>query len=399
MREAEQQPKEQQTTRTQTHRQRVEDVARRMLNDPEFVDTLNHSPARLHLREHVDAVMTKLFGSTEAMRSPPPLNDVHLGHDTFFDDHYEDALASPIPINLSTLTQTPSFGSRPCTVRGTEEARMLRVQLDTLVLVMLCFPPTVKSIILECQPRNNSDSRKASFAYQTASAAAEIFADRLDSLSILTTIQRDSIVSRTFPTPVLCNKLSALRTLILDFNGSRDSPAALKSTSYALHGWHELPPTLTDLTISSLLIESASLVDFCSGFPSIKRLTLSRIDINRDPSMRRQIRQFQRGRAVDWLHFLILLRRAMPMPIFVINSPEGAGTEGLGVSALKWLLEEAVPRGTDLSLERETRLVEDFESFQLLWNGEDSKWGECARAERADGKLVDMAMSSRWRGL
>jgi hypothetical protein len=78
---------------------------------------------------------------------------------------------------------------------------------------------------------------------------------------------------------------------------------------------------------------------------------------------------------------------------------QGPNVEALKHSATRWLLEEAIPIGCTVNYERETRLLEDFQSFQPLWAAEDSQRGELAKEHRKDGKLVDMAMGSRWRGL
>ena len=89
----------------------------------------------------------------------------------------------------------------------------------------------------------------------------------------------------------------------------------------------------------------------------------------------------------------------MPNVDFNIHEWELGTKTSLSESGVRWLLKEAVPKGANLDFERESRLMEDFESFFFLWSNEDGDRGEAARDARKDGKLVDMAMSSRWRGL
>ena len=66
-------------------------------------------------------------------------------------------------------------------------------------------------------------------------------------------------------------------------------------------------------------------------------------------------------------------------------------------SGIQWLSIEAVPTGVSVDFQRETRLAEDYESFLALWIAEDSERGSRAEGDRADGRLVDLAMTSRWK--
>ena len=102
--------------------------------------------------------------------------------------------------------------------------------------------------------------------------------------------------------------------------------------------------------------------------------------------------------AATWLSFLIELRRRAPNVEYIIHEWELGSKASLSESRVRWLLKEAVPKGANVDFERETRLMEAFESFFFLWSSEDSDRGQAAREARKDGKLVDMAMSSRWRG-
>lgn len=103
--------------------------------------------------------------------------------------------------------------------------------------------------------------------------------------------------------------------------------------------------------------------------------------------------------AITWLAFLIELRRRLPHVALDLKEPELGSKACLSASGVRWLLQEAVPRGAHVDFERETRLTEDIESFFPLWMAEDSVRGWAAEEARRDGGLVDLAMSSRWRGL
>ena len=278
------------------------------------------------------------------------------------------------------------------------KTRNLRLQLDALVLVMLCFPPTVRSVIVEAAPRIREDDLKTAFAFYAAAAAVDIFADRLESLTVLSNLDRNPSTPRAFPSRILCGKLDSLKTLTLDLNDSHITQGSFNNPGNVtpLHEWHDLPPTVTRLAIWNLVISPDTLVAFVKGFPSLTHLTLAHIDLDLARAPPRHVGDRAPG---EWLHFLISLRRAMPVTEFEVRDIAGIGVELLGESAVRWMFECAVPVGSGVSFERETRVVEDFESFLPLWSAEDSIRGKHARIAREDGKLVDAAMGSRWRGL
>jgi hypothetical protein len=185
--------------------------------------------------------------------------------------------------------------------------------------------------------------------------------------------------------------LEAIRTLCL---AAQHTPSSARSVMTCLGHWHMISNQITHLDIRNANGDASDFVRFIEKFTNLKKLTLGdfMLWINHPRTAT------QPSQATFWLSFLIDLRRKLPDVEFDIRDPELSQAK-LTESGVRWLLQEAVPTGALVTFERETRLVEDFESFFLLWSAEDSERGKDAEEARKDGKLVDLAMSSRWRGL
>lgn len=320
-----------------------------------------------------------------------------LARDTFYDDAREE------PDLTDTLTTAASNIPPDATVRleqhqRRQELRNLRLQLDALVLTMLCFPPNVKSMVFESLPRSKHDSLQDAFAHHVASSAIEIFGDRLETLSMVTyDLDRGLPAVRTVPNAEICSMLESVKRLTLCMEGER-MPGSHRTTVLPdrLEGWHSIAHTVKDLAIWRVELEPGLLIRLLKGFKNLLYLTLNEISL---------VLPFQPGQRRGapsppvWLTVLIDIRREMPSVILDVRKMKGSNTENFGPSASRWLVNEAVPVGHPVNYERETRLLEDFESFLPLWAAEDSERGVQASKAREDGWLVDAAMSSRWRGL
>ena len=246
------------------------------------------------------------------------------------------------------------------------------------------------------------DVLQGQFALQLTSLTFKIYGGHLERVTMITGPMRSSLdFTQDEPSTEVQKKvlgdvlgdLDAVRYLTLTGNPNMNrSGVAVQQLAY----WHALANTITNLEIQSVDGDSGAFTDYIGKFTNLQHLKLGQLNII---SPRRLNRQAGQSHALTWLLFFIDLRRKLPDVEFSIHELGVGSRFSIPTSGARWLLEEAVPKGTNLDFERETRLTEDFESFILLWAAEDSDRGRAAREARKDGKLVDMAMSSRWRGL
>lgn len=145
--------------------------------------------------------------------------------------------------------------------------------------------------------------------------------------------------------------------------------------------------------------ESPELLQLITGFTSLQSLALTNVMLCAPPPL--QPAAQQRTDQTVWLSFLIDLRGKMPsLPVsldYLKSWSNRLHMVAIPMTGLEWLRKEAIPPGCVIGFDRETRLIEDFESFLPLWYTEDSERGRQAMEERKDGRLVDEAMASRWR--
>ncbi|KAK3696023.1 hypothetical protein LTR37_018165 [Vermiconidia calcicola] len=379
--------------RERAHRQRALNVASALFDSPHHAGLVNNCPQEL--QDHVGRLMRQLFGDiTGSYRTnilPRDAGDVSNGV-SFGGSGEEVHIATPGPEKTKRRNQY----------------RDLRLQLDALVLVMLCLPPSVNSLVFQALRTDRVDTLQNAFALHVAAAAINIFGDRLQRMSWITcTSERifgDENGFRKGENNILTTdvlgKLVSVKSLAL---GSGDMQEEYLATeNIASRGrWHAIPNTVTHLELWNMDAEPAALVELIKGFECIKTLWLYDIVL---VELRHNLPQ-NRGQTRNsiWLTFLIELRRVLPNVDFNLRNPSRRLLDHLQPSAVCWLLGQAVPTGCSVDFERETRLMEDFESFQPLWRAEDSGDGKKAREARQNGRLltdilVDKAMSNRWPG-
>ena len=332
--------------------------------------------------------MPRAFGSS--LSSVFPDGRDLIGDESFFDEEDEDAL-------LATAT-------RRITNR-TVESRALRFKLDAFFVLMLSFPPRITFLVFESLPTDRMDNLQNQFALQFAALAFQIYGGQLRELTMSTTPSRGSppvpddrphihtIIFRD-----ALSKLDAIQHLRLTApGGPHNRRSAVQNLTY----WHAIADRITHLDLRNADGDSNAFVSFIAKFTNLRQLTLGDISL----WTMRQLPGPGAGLparlspAAAWLSFLIELRRKVPHVEFNVHEWELSAKASLSQSGVRWLLKEAVPQGATVDFERESRLMEDFESFFFLWSAEDSDRGKAAQEARKDGKLVDMAMSSRWRGL
>ena len=382
------------------HQRRVDNVASKLFENPLFSEMVSKVPA--NLREHVETLTHHLAQSESLQRERASNeNDIfeagsdnasRLGEDTVFDAAREEDAAS--------LSQRVNIQQRL-------QHRDLRLQLDALYIVMLCLPYTVNSLVFEVLPTDRIDVLQVSFALHVAAMACRIFGDRLQRLHMITRSHLPRLSRRTHvPEPdaqgngistEVIAELKALHTLAIASEQERGGRVAQSS---GLLKWHALSSTVTKLKLCTMEEDPQALVKLMNGFHQLQALSLSEVGLNMPLNIPQQD---PNSILAYWLSFLVELRRKMPKVMFDLESLYCALFPNklafLPRSGAQWLLKEAVPQNHEVDFERETRLAEDFESFLPLWSAEDSERGNAAAEARKDGKLVDAAMSSRWRGL
>lgn len=252
--------------RERAHRQRTLNVASALFDSPQYAGLMNDCPQEL--QDHVGRLMRQLFGditgSHRTNLSPKDAGDVSNGV-SFGGSGEEVHLATPGP------EQT----------RRRNQYRDLRLQLDALVLVMLCLPPSVNSLVFQALRTDRVDTLQNVFALHVATAAIKIFGDRLQRLSWITcTSDRlfgddngDRKGENNILTTDVLRKLVSLKSLAL---GSGDMGEEYPSReNLARRGrWHAIANTVTHLELWNMDAEPAALVELIKGFEFIKTLWL-----------------------------------------------------------------------------------------------------------------------------
>lgn len=290
--------------------------------------------------------------------------------------------------------------------------RNLRFKLDAFFVLLLSFPSRLTSLVFESLPTDRMDNLQNQFVLQFVALAFQIYGGQLKELTMSTTTTWGS---QRFPTDrshiqgnILGDampKLDAIQHLRLTAPGG---PNHRRSAVQNLTHWHAIADRITHLDLRNADGDSVDFLNFIPLFTNLQQLTLGDIHLWADRRVAglplqippaAPVQQTRLSPAAVWLSFLIELRRKVPNVEFNIHQWELGAKTSLSESGVRWLIKEAVPKGAIVDFERETRLMEDFESFFFLWSTEDGDRGQAAREARKDGKLVDMAMSSRWRGL
>lgn len=290
------------------------------------------------------------------------------------------------------------------------EARRRRLQLDALITCMMSLPPQMHSLIFEATPTDHHDQLQHSFALQCCAMATRIFASKLQSVTMisrsLNTGRRVASAGTSIPTddyettllPVISD-LQALTDLTLASTtgvSDRLSKHSLDAIRASLWQTEPLCSNVTHVSLRNITEKRNGLFELIEGFTSLTDLTIDGVKMS--PVLGAGYVHAQ-VRGLDdpmWLLFLISLRLHRPTLRFHLgNLCQWQSPETLPSSAVKWLMEEAVPVGADLCFERETRLTQDFGSFIPLWITDDSDRGEMAREDKGLAKLADDAFSSR----
>jgi hypothetical protein len=326
---------------------------------------------------------------------------------------YGSALSAVLPDISALISDGNSFDDEDreaLTITNRESKRRiqnrnLRFKVDAFFVLLLSFPSRLNFLVFESLPTDRMDNLQNQFALQFVALAFQIYGGQLKELTMSTAPawnsqplpngrpHNQSIILRD-----ALAKLGAIQHLRLT---ARGGPHNRRSPLVSLTHWHALADRITHLDLRNAEGDPNTFVSFIERFANLQQLTLGDIYLwsQRPIPVPGPGPQARLSPAAEWLSFLIELRRKVPHVEFNIHEWELGTKTSLSESGVRWLLKEAVPKGATVDFERESRLMEDFESFFFLWSAEDSDRGQAAREARKDGKLVDMAMSSRWRGL
>nr|POE59120.1 hypothetical protein CFP56_24390 [Quercus suber] len=279
-----------------------------------------------------------------------------------------------------------------------------KARIDALAIVLLCLPPTLNHLIVNSSFVFSVSDPQQEFVLHMMAMAIKLFANRIEDLSAAISaraMRRGRMIDNVNTGIISTELISSLRVIkSLTLAAHTKAPSQQTSTPRALlqdfRRWLSAT-SLHDLTICNVMIDSTSslpgdsLLTLVSGFPALRHLRLRDIlylhprPANNQPS-----------RNNTWLELLIAIRRSQPdVHLELRNLSYGAkpGTN-LPAGALKWFRQVLAP-GSTVSLEREFRLTEDFESFLSMWEAEASERGVAAAEERKSGALVDLAMGTR----
>lgn len=382
-----------------SHRQRVNSVARTLVEVYHRSELLTQCPP--HLRHYLNKLVRKILDDDDLttahtmqkhlLSSPNrTLEARRIGEAAYFDRRHE--IADALDSATATRTRRRWYRSR-------------RLELDALVLVVLCLPACVNSLAFETIHNHRDETLQNNFALHVAAMALGIFGDRLKRLTMITSPERkphhravedpEQQAENSIITDHVLGEIKQVGTLVLsDYHGDGNPRYREISTHWQVQ-WHVLARTVTHLELWNIQSMSAELVQLITGFTGLRSLAMENIMLRHSTPQLHHPPQTQTDQ-LFWLAFLIELRRQMPDLNLQLGELKSWGEQLrmviLPKSALQWFQIEAVPAGGVVGFDRETRLTEDFESFLPLWYAEDSERGKQAKEERKDGRLVDAAM-------
>ncbi|KAK4948974.1 hypothetical protein LTR10_012347 [Elasticomyces elasticus] len=317
----------------------------------------------------------------------------------------------------------PYHGAGP----SLRKAQRTKLQIDALATLMLCLPPTVNEIVYE-PGASQAEQPWFHFSAYLLDHMLQVFGHRIESLTTATSEGRTQRIHRLV-NPVSDNEpissapdglqhLTNLRRLVLastsatpeaGFSGPQVQILQMSGTDY-INRWSTptLHTTLTTIEFWNTVLTDTNftyLATFITPFRNLKVLNFQHVQYNTQgvPSRIYPINNQHLGEGV-LLSFAIALRRALPTNTKIRFHDISCTTRGpqqrveIPKSALEWIMREAVPSNQpELDFQREERLLEDFESFQFLWEAEDGERGNEAGRHRKEVDLVDSAMCSRWK--
>lgn len=345
------------------------------------------------------------------------LLEIANGSQTVEESHGEQEHDAAVAQNKSSAENGETAEIGPSHDDGRDHATrnremiLRRFQLDALVLCIMALPPQMHTLIFEALQPDRLDKFQFFFAQQVCAMACKVFRNGLRDVTMYSSKLRGEVQMGPMPSGLLAlrdNHLAmaalpevhALEKLTI-VPASEDASRNLFSRMSTSWQTPELCARIMHLCIRDASDNLTSLLDFINTFPALTDLSLRDVQLIPDgnAALGPRVQLFDDA---PWLHFVLTLRRQMPDVRFHLaglsQRPWRTGLRAISRSAVRWLVKEAVPVGAVLDLEREERLLEDYEKFsQLLWEVEDGERGPLARRDKGWAKLVDEAMTSRWR--
>lgn len=269
---------------------------------------------------------------------------------------------------------------------------------------MLCIPPNVHSIILKSNLVGRNHESKNDFSMQLLATSMEVLADRLQELTLVSMAYHNqsrrqiandaNALVEDKPLPISLLNRSNIQRLVLAFRENNQFSASSPTLTHrAYERWQTT--SIRELDLRYMRADISEVLNFTKGFPALETVRI------------RDFVLFIAGRAPGrqelerhvWLHLAIELRRQLPNArIELSNLFRPASYDQLTESAIRWIVQEAIPEGAVIDVEREQRLTEDYLSFAFLWAAEDGRRpAHSPVSDKLWASLSDEAMTRRWR--
>ncbi|KAK5111761.1 hypothetical protein LTR62_004681 [Meristemomyces frigidus] len=302
------------------------------------------------------------------------------------------------------------------------EERM-KLKVDSLAVIMLCLPATTTELVFEAGVQALEHKSWYHFGLYFMNTAMGVFGPKLHSITTAVGTPTRRLRPRTTSIsepdsgtifPDSPSKTTSLRRLVIASTTDHDETYIARQFTV---DESQFDPWTNPITASSLfqlelwctsISDTAMprLVTFVKGFTSLKILRLKHLTYSTHGAQARIMPNPNTTAITNpepvMLQLAIDLRRAIPATTMIELDDIGMNSHGqrreMPVSALRWIMNEAVPPGAVIDFQREERLFEDFESFLMLWRAEDSpERGSEAEQASMKAKLVDAALCSRWK--
>ncbi|EME49870.1 hypothetical protein DOTSEDRAFT_68613 [Dothistroma septosporum NZE10] len=277
-------------------------------------------------------------------------------------------------------------------------------KLDCLTIVMLCIPPNTQSIILNCalvgRPHQGTDG----FCMKLLATCMDVLAEKLQEVTLvsMTYYNRSrrqiannaSAMQADEHLPASLLSRSNIQRLILAFRENNQFSASSPALSHqAYKRWQTAP--IRELDLRYMRADMNEVLKLTEDFPALETIRIRDcvLFLTRHSPNRQELERH------IWLQLAIELRRQIPNGrIELSNLCRPWSHDQLTESAVRWIVQEAIPKGAIIDADREQRLTDDFLSFSFLWTAEEEERGaQALGANELWASLSDEAMTRRWR--
>lgn len=288
-----------------------------------------------------------------------------------------------------------------------------KLQLDAFALALNCIPPSTRSLILKAVPLHPAVNASQNFALSTTAAAIRLLGPNLATMSILTREvttydMPESILSRIearrpqwgetmHVTPEVLSQLKCLKTLRLSGaaqdHGFKRTSKDLSKSQY----WSTVSPALETLELWHIDADEAKLLSFLRAFAGVRHVRLHYMKLSSAHAPRPANMSWECAQGVSLLQFAVSFRRAMPNSSLHLHDVNHFHKAHVPAAAVRFISAAVCMVGSTVDDDRVQRLMQDFESFYSSWQSQEAEVIDKVVQNKEFGKLVDEAMSSRFR--